>query len=636
MPFPMRSLRRFLLWLGAACCLAPAAHAAFVCAGRQLLRDGAAFAVQGVCYHPVPVGVTAATGPAWGDYFTADSAALQARDLPLLRALGANTVRVYGWAPGVSHQEFLDQCYNGGVAPIYVLVNLWIDPATDWTNATAVAALAAQFAGLEDNLARHPAVLGMLLGNETNAANDNGDNPAYWAALETVAAAIKARNPDRLVSVPITDALPQVTVAEAAGIAHIDFWSLQVYRGTTFGTLFADFAARSGRPLVLTEMGLDAYDHRAGQAFANNGAVVADALTTLWREIQANAATVAGGCVFAWTDDLSRRGTGFVASGFPDGYADEGWWGLYMVADNGAAPDLLTPRAAVARLRALWVRSRFAALSARAQAGTDAQTLTLGFVFAGGSKSTMLRGVGPGLLKGDASLAGRELADPVLTLFELQTVDGAAQFVAAATNDEWGGSAALREKFSALGMGTLDGDSHDAAWLGTPARTVCTAQVSGVGGTTGVALAEVYDAALAVRTQRLAALSVRNQVGTGVDQLIVGFVIVGDAPKRVIFRGVGPGLVPQVESSVVLADPYLQIQQFAPATRTWSVVGENDNWGGTAELAAAMTAVGMGTLATDSTDAVLWMDLPPGVYTAQLSGVGGTTGVGLVEIYEVP
>ena len=49
-----------------------------------------------------------------------------------------------------------------------------------------------------------------------------------------------------------------------------------------------------------------------------------------------------------------------------------------------------------------------------------------------------------------------------------------------------------------------------------------------------------------------------------------------------------------------------------------------------------MTAAGMGTLATDSRDAVLWMDLPPGVYTAQLSGVGETTGVGLVEIYEVP
>ncbi|HNW79678.1 MAG TPA: hypothetical protein PKH28_12255, partial [Candidatus Competibacteraceae bacterium] len=205
-------------------------------------------------------------------------------------------------------------------------------------------------------------------------------------------------------------------------------------------------------------------------------------------------------------------------------------------------------------LRALWVRSRFAALSARAQAGTGAQTLTLGFVFAGGAKSTMLRGVGPGLLKGDASLVGRELADPVLTLFELQTVDGTAQFVAAATNDEWGGSAALREKFSALGMGTLDGDSHDAAWLGTPTRTVCTAQVSGVGGTTGLALAEVYDAALAVRAQRLAALSVRNQVGTGADQLIVGFVIVGDAPKRVILRGVGPGLVPQVDGSI-FTDP---------------------------------------------------------------------------------
>ena len=44
----------------------------------------------------------------------------------------------------------------------------------------------------------------------------------------------------------------------------------------------------------------------------------------------------------------------------------------------------------------------------------------------------------------------------------------------------------------------------------------------------------------------------------------------------------------------------------------------------------------MGALLSSSTDAALVLDLEPGVYTAQLSGVGDSTGVGLVEIYEVP
>ncbi len=278
--------------------------------------------------------------------------------------------------------------------------------------------------------------------------------------------------------------------------------------------------------------------------------------------------------------------------------------------------------------------SQFSALSARAPTGTGEQTLFLGFVFAGGGKPTMVRGVGPGLVKGDPSLAGKTLADPQLTLRELQTINNVAQFVEVAANDNWGGTATLREKFSALGMGALDDTSTDAALLSTPARAVYTAQVSGAAGTTGVALAEVYDANFLTKTRRLTALSVRNQVGVGADMLIAGFVIAGDVPKKVILRGVGPGLVPNVAEAAVLQNPILQLNKLDTKTKTWSVVGANDDWGGTAELASAMSLAGMGVLQADSKDAVLLLELQPGIYTAQVSGVGETTGIGLVEIYE--
>ena len=280
--------------------------------------------------------------------------------------------------------------------------------------------------------------------------------------------------------------------------------------------------------------------------------------------------------------------------------------------------------------------SQLAALSARAPVGTGDQTLILGFVFAGGGKPTLIRGVGPGLVKGDANLAGQVLVDPVLTLNELQT----GGFVAIATNDNWGGTDELRTKMSMLGMGALDDNSTDAVMLTTPTRAVYTAQISGANQTTGLALAEVYDANFADTAKRLTALSVRNQVGTGSGVLIVGFVLSGDAPKKVIIRGVGPGLVkdnPNLAGQA-LANPTLQLHQLNTTTMTWSVVGANDDWGGTAELTAAMKAVGMGALDADSKDAALLLELPAGlgIYTAQLSGVGETTGLGLVEIYEAP
>ncbi len=301
------------------------------------------------------------------------------------------------------------------------------------------------------------------------------------------------------------------------------------------------------------------------------------------------------------------------------------------VVDNYTAPQAVSAGAA---LSVPW--SQFAALSARAPVGTGDQALFLGLVFAGGGKPVMFRGIGPGLVKGDASLADQVLADPQLTLREWQTVNGTAQFVEIAANDDWGGTAELRTRFSALGMGALDDASHDAALLLAPTRAVYTAQVGGVGGTTGVALAEAYDANFADKSRRLTALSVRNHVGTGAGMLIAGFVIAGDAPRKVIIRGVGQGLVPQVVATAVLANPTLQLNKLDVTTTTWTVVGANDDWGGTAELTTAMHQAGMGTLAADSKDAVLLLELLPGIYTAQVSGVGDTTGIGLVEIYEAP
>ncbi len=286
----------------------------------------------------------------------------------------------------------------------------------------------------------------------------------------------------------------------------------------------------------------------------------------------------------------------------------------------------VTSRAAT--LTVQW--SQLAALSVRAAVGTGEQSLILGFAFASGGKPMLVRGVGPGLLKNDTSLAGLALADPQLQLFALQ--DGA--FVPADSNDNWGGSDTLRDTFARLGAGPLDATSKDAALAATLPQTVYTAHVSGVGGTTGIALAEAYDAALADQDKRLTALSVRTQVGAGADSQIAGFVIAGEGTKKIVVRAVGPGLAPGVTG--YLADPTLRLWKLNPTTGTWTLIAANDNWGGASTLKTAFSSVGMGALATDSKDAALMMELEPGIYTAQVNGVGATTGVALVEAYELP
>ncbi len=67
-----------------------------------------------------------------------------------------------------------------------------------------------------------------------------------------------------------------------------------------------------------------------------------------------------------------------------------------------------------------------------------------------------------------------------------------------------------------------------------------------------------------------------------------------------------------------------------------SVISTNDNWGGSTALGAAFIASAAFGLASACNDAALLVILEPGVYTTQFSGTGGTTGVALLEVGEVP
>jgi alkaline phosphatase len=155
-----------------------------------------------------------------------------------------------------------------------------------------------------------------------------------------------------------------------------------------------------------------------------------------------------------------------------------------------------------------------------------------------------------------------------------------------------------------------------------------------IGGTPGGAILAMA-APLGQRTasDRLVNLSSRGLVGSGEGAMFNGFVLAGAQAHRLLIRGVGPTLA-SYGVGAPLANPMLRLANEFNAT-----LETNDDWGAGANPEAvsnAAKAVGAFALPAGSKDAALLVTLPPGRYTVELSGGNGTSGVGLLEVYELP
>jgi len=272
--------------------------------------------------------------------------------------------------------------------------------------------------------------------------------------------------------------------------------------------------------------------------------------------------------------------------------------------------------------------SRLRNLSTRGFVGAGG-SLTPGFVMKGvGSKQLVIRAIGSAL----AQFPGisTPLDDPKLELVFPQ-----AGGTATVSNDDWGGSATLAAAFASVGAFPLPADSKDAAIRVTLASSSggYSASVSASrAGASGIALVEIYDADPANAPVRLVNVSTLGFAGSGEQALALGFVIEGNTPKRVLLRAVGPGLSQFPGQGNLLADPQLQL---LPSGQPYFVAASNNDWGGTPELKAAFTQAGAFGLPDGSKDAALVVVIQPGAYTVAISGVAGTTGRVLVEIYDL-
>ena len=120
-------------------------------------------------------------------------------------------------------------------------------------------------------------------------------------------------------------------------------------------------------------------------------------------------------------------------------------------------------------------------------------------------------------------------------------------------------------------------------------------------------------------------VATRLLVQTGAKVGIGGFIITGTDPKKVLIRGIGPVLT-NFGIINALQDPVLELHN-----GTGAVLTTNDDW--KVPQQAAIEAAGLAP--TDDREAAILLSLQPGSYTVIESGKNGTSGVGLIEVYDV-
>jgi hypothetical protein len=283
-------------------------------------------------------------------------------------------------------------------------------------------------------------------------------------------------------------------------------------------------------------------------------------------------------------------------------------------------------------------------ISARVYCSTGNKVAIGGFVVSGSvAKWVLVRAVGPtlatqGIEESDV------LADPTV---EIHGPDAQGDDSIVAHNDNWGENANAAEIASTartIGAGPLaESDTTSAALLVKLTPGSYSFVVRGNAGSSGIALIEVYDAEPASPTAKFINIAARAYATTGTGVTIGGFVIGGNAPKRVLLRAVGPTLTTErIGAEEVLKDPQIALHGFDEQGHDL-VIATNDNWGentNAADIVTTEARVGAMPLANDpdtvvdTTSSALLLNLAPGSYSVVASGTANSSGIVLVEVYD--
>lgn len=246
-------------------------------------------------------------------------------------------------------------------------------------------------------------------------------------------------------------------------------------------------------------------------------------------------------------------------------------------------------------------------VSTRLNTQEGEQTLIAGFIISGDApKNILIRGLGPSLPVQGA------LYDARLDLYDQAGTQIGFNFYWRANQTQ------------VLLTGLAPPSDNEAALYVTLFPGSYTATLLGVGGAAGVGLVEVYDVS-ADTDSAVANLSTRGNVGTGDNVMIGGFIISEDEPTKVLIRAIGPSLA-KAGVTDALEDPTLELHG-----ANGDLIFSNDNWRSTQETDIVATSIPP----TDDRESAIVATLPSGAYTAIVRGQAATTGVALVEVFNL-
>jgi hypothetical protein len=258
--------------------------------------------------------------------------------------------------------------------------------------------------------------------------------------------------------------------------------------------------------------------------------------------------------------------------------------------------------------------SHLANISTRMRVGIGQNVLIGGFIIQGSQpKKLILRAIGPSLASHGVPTV---LADPIL---ELRDSAG----VLVASNDDWQDSSQGPEIQQS---GIAPTNALESAILRTLPPGSYTAVVSGYEDGQGNGLIEAYE--MDGNSTRMVNISTRGRVGTADEPMIGGLIMQGGITKKVIIRALGPSLAAGGSPVTgVLADPILELRD-----GSGNLLAVNDDWGSSAQVSDILATTIPPVHAQES---AIVATLNAGNYTAIVRGLDNTSGVALVEVFDL-
>lgn len=285
-------------------------------------RDGvyAPYLVKGAAYSPVPIqgSVTRQT---------------HERSMLYLTQMHANTIRTYSGAD----VDLLDVAAKNNIR---VIAGFWVDFSLNLADPAVRQQVKDRFGTMVIEWKDSPAVLAWNLGNEQNYGN--GNSPYWYTLVQELA--VVAYQTEGAAYHPVcasNGAFANIgnagMNADDASLTYMDLWAANAY-AFDLAAGVNSVRAKTAKPIMLTEWGIDALDNRSRTEYED---VQAQFDSTNWTQIISVQDICVGGTVFEFLDEWWKAGNsvahdygGYSTPAHPDGYSNEEWWGVIAVTPD--------------------------------------------------------------------------------------------------------------------------------------------------------------------------------------------------------------------------------------------------------------------------------------------------------------